>query len=114
MQGSKIKSKGLDLFLAEFLWIIFKGSPHRKKNRITRSTIHNQEMMGQIEEFYSNVWPNCKTNGFCPENTFIHAKGLRIAVGHLPGRAREAVDSEKLRAVSWEVRCKEFIFSVSD
>ena len=30
--------------------------------------------------------------------------------GHLPDRTREAVDSEKLRAVSREVRCQEFIF----
>ena len=29
-QVSKIKSKGLDLFLAEFLWMVFKGWPHRK------------------------------------------------------------------------------------
>ena len=30
-QVSKIKSKGLDLFLAEYLQMIFKGWPHRKK-----------------------------------------------------------------------------------
>ena len=30
--------------------------------------------------------------------------------GHLPDRTREAVDSEKLRAVSREVRCQEFMF----
>jgi len=45
-----------------------------------------------------------------PEDTFVHAKGLRIAVGILPDRTREAVDSEKLRAVSREVRCQDFIF----
>jgi len=30
-QVSKIKAKGLDLFLAEYLRMIFKGWPHRKK-----------------------------------------------------------------------------------
>ena len=35
-QVSKIKSKGLDFFLAEFLWMMFKGWPHRKKSQ----TIH--------------------------------------------------------------------------
>ena len=37
--------------------------------------------MGQIEEFCSNVWPNCKTGVFLSEKAFVHAKGLCIAVG---------------------------------
>ena len=47
---------------------------------------------------------------FFPEDTFVHAKGLRIAVGICRDRTREAVGSEKLQAVSREVRCQEFIF----
>ena len=59
----------------------------------------------QLKKLFQRV-AKLQNRRFFPEDTFVH--------GHLPDRTREAVDSEKLRAVSREVRCQEFIFSVSD
>jgi hypothetical protein len=59
-----------------------------------------------------NFVPTCgqiAKQAFFPEDTFVHAKGLRIAVG-ICRTALVKPWTEKLRAVSREVRCQEFIF----
>ena len=77
---SKIKSKGLDLFLAEFLWTIFKGWPHRKKIASPGQPSIDRKLWDKLKNFVPMCGQIAK-QAFFPEDTFVHAKGLRIAVG---------------------------------
>ena len=105
---SKIKSKGLDLFLAEFLRMIFKGWPHRKKIASPGQPSIDRKCWDKLKNFVPTCGQIAKQE-FFPEDTFVHAKGLRIAVG-ICRTALVKPWTEKLRAVSREVRCQEFIF----
>ena len=77
---SKIKSKGLDLFLAEFSWMIFKGWPHRKKIASPGQPSIDRKCWDKLKNFVPTCGQIAK-QAFFPEDTFVHAKGLRIAVG---------------------------------
>ena len=79
-QVSKIESKGLDLFLAEFLWMIFKGWPHRKKIASPGQPSIDRKWWDKLKNFVPTCGQITK-QAFFPENTFVHAKGLHIAVG---------------------------------
>ena len=79
-QVSKIKSKGLDLFLAEFLWMIFKGWPHRKKIASPGQPSIDRKWWDKWKNFVPTCGQIAK-QAFFPEDTFVHAKGLRISVG---------------------------------
>ena len=77
---SKIKSKGLDLFLAEFSWMIFKGWPHRKKIASPGQPSIDRKCWDKLKNFVPTCGQIAK-QAFFPEDTVVHAKGLRIAVG---------------------------------
>ena len=77
---SKIKSKGLDLFLAEFSWMILKGWPHRKKIASPGQPSIDRKCWDKLKNFVPTCGQIAK-QAFFPEDTFVHAKGLRIAVG---------------------------------
>ena len=79
-QVSKIKSKGLDLFLAEFSWMILKGWPHRKKIASPGQPSIDRKCWDKLKNFVPTCGQIAK-QAFFPEDTFVHAKGLRIAVG---------------------------------
>ena len=64
-QVSKINSKGLDLFLAEFLWMIFKGWPHRKKVASPGQSSTDRTWWDEFKIFCVNARPNYKTYGVC-------------------------------------------------
>ena len=78
--GVKNKSKGLDLFLAEFLWMIFKGWPHRKKIASPGQPSIDRKWWDKLKNFVP-MRGHIAKQAFFPEDTFVHAKGLRIAVG---------------------------------
>ena len=59
-QVPKIKSKGLDLFLAEYLRMIFKGWPHRKKVASPGRSSIDSTWWDEFKNFVSTR-PNCKT-----------------------------------------------------
>ena len=72
---SKIKSKGLDLFLTEYLRMIFKGWPTGKKS-------HHQANHPQIGHDGTNSRILCQRaqiakQVFFSENTFVLAKGVQ-------------------------------------
>ena len=74
-QVSKIKSKGLDLFLTEYLRIIFKGWPIGKKS-------HLQANHPQIGHDGTNSRILCQRaqiakQAFFSEKTFVLAKGVQ-------------------------------------
>ena len=58
-QVSKIKSKGLDLFLAEYMRVIFKGWPHRQKVASPGQSSTDRTWWDEFKNFVSTR-PNCK------------------------------------------------------
>ena len=79
-QVSKIKFKGLDLFLTEFLWMIVKVWPHRKKITSSGQPSIDRKWWDKLKHFVPTCGQIAK-QAFFLEDTFVHAKGLRIAVG---------------------------------
>ena len=59
-QVSKIKSKGLDLFLAEYMRMIFKGWPHRKKVASPGQPSIDRKWWDKFKNFVSTRAQNAK------------------------------------------------------
>ena len=73
-QVSKINSKRLDLFLAEYMRMIFKGWPHRKKVASPGQPSTDRTWRDKFKNFVSTRAQNAK-HMFFAENTFVLAKG---------------------------------------
>ena len=73
-QASKINSKGLDLFLAEYMRMISKGWPHRKKVASPGQPSIDRKWWDKFNNFVSTRAQNAKQMFFA-ENTFVLAKG---------------------------------------
>ena len=79
-QVTKIKSKGLDLFLAEYLRMIFTGWPHRKKVASPGQPSIDRKWWDRLKNFVPTCVPTCAQiakQAFFPEDTFVHAKGCK-------------------------------------
>ena len=75
-QVSKIKSKGLDLFLTEYLRIIFKGWPTEKKSHLQA----NHPLIGHDgtnSRILCQRAPKLQNTCFFAETTVVLAKGCR-------------------------------------
>ena len=110
--GVKNKVQGAGPFLTEYLRMIFKGWPHRKKVASPGQSSTDRTWWDEFKNFVPTCGQIAKQAFFswryiCPCKRVVHCRG------HLPDRTREAVDSEKLRAVR-KSGARNSFFSVSD
>ena len=73
-QVSKINAKGLDLFLVEYMRMIFKGWPHREKIASPSQPSIDRKWWDKFNNFVATRAHIAKP-AFFSEDTFVHAEG---------------------------------------